>query len=363
VTPGAPGAAPGEAAVSPETGAAAAPPTEAFAQAPEAGTQPAASFNPTIFGDLMGLPVNFVPPAGTQITLLAQYPPSTAVTSAATAASQAAQARAAGAGPSLIAAATLPFHTSFKISENETPFPVTRLFACYNYYNDVIGSGAFAGGPVIQVHREVFGGEYAFLGGNASVGIRAPIFETRGGSTNSDDAQFGDLSVVFKYAFWMDRQAGNVLSGGMVVSAPTGPALPVAGQSSVNPTLFQPYLAGQLTIHSFYIQNYSAIVVPTDTRDVTLFFDSVALGYFLYQNDDRAAWLRRITPTAEFHANIPFNHQSLSSSPIGLPPSVDFTGGAYFQFGKCVLGLAAGTPLTGPRLFNVEAIATLNIFF
>jgi hypothetical protein len=315
-----------------------------------------------MFGDLLGLPVNFLPPSGTQVSFLSQFTPPTTTTAASTS-SAAAQAQAAGVSRSLIAAATLPFHSSFKISENETPFPVTRAFVTYNYYNNVVGSGFFAGGPTIQVHRELVGGEYAFMDGNASIGIRAPIFETRGGSANSDDAQFGDLSVIFKYALWMDRQAGNVLSGGMVVTAPTGPSLPVLGQSSINPTVFQPFLAGQLKIENLYLQNFASFVFPTDTRDVTLFFESIGVGYSIYRACDSAALLRSIIPTAEFHANIPFNHQSLASSPIGLPNTVDFTGGAYFQFRNAILGVAAGTPLTGPRLYNVEGIVTLNIYF
>src|SRR5262249_37613781 len=69
------------------------------------------------------------------------------------------------------AAATVPFHSAFKISENEIPRPVDRVWVMYNYYSDVAASGLAFGSPGAQVHREMVGGEKTFLGGNASVGF------------------------------------------------------------------------------------------------------------------------------------------------------------------------------------------------
>src|SRR5262249_28822403 len=56
---------------------------------------------------------------------------------------------------------------AFKIADNESPRPVDRLFATYNYYNNV---NTF-GGRDFDVHREVFGFEKTFLDGNASFGM------------------------------------------------------------------------------------------------------------------------------------------------------------------------------------------------
>jgi hypothetical protein len=323
-----------------------------------------------MFGDqnplIIGLPVGFRVPAGTAFNVQVLSTAAALQAAANPAGAQAAHATVPTASPAqaLAAAAPLVFHSAFKISENESPFPQTRAFVTYNYFGENLGSGAFFGQAPFQVHRELVGGEYAFADNQASIGIRAPIFETRGGSLqSSDDSQFGDVSVIFKYALWLDRKAGNVFSGGMVITTPTGPSLPVTGQSSINSTIFQPFAAFQWTAGDFYLQNYSSVIVPTDTRDITMFFESISLGYWLYRARDRSSCLTGVIPTAEIHANLPFNHQSLSSQPIGLPETVDFTTGSYFQFGRSVLGLAVGAPLTGPRVYNIEAIASLNFYF
>jgi hypothetical protein len=83
----------------------------------------------------------------------------------------------------------------------------------------------------------------------------------------------------------------------------------------------------------------------------------------VYRNNDPNRFLRGIVPDAEFHANIPLNHASLTSIPVGLPDTVDFTGGCYFLLRRAILGMAAGTPLTGPRPYGFEAIASFNYYF
>jgi hypothetical protein len=45
------------------------------------------------------------------------------------------------------------------------------------------------------------------------------------------------------------------------------------------------------------------------------------------------------------------------------PPTVDFTGGCYFFLGRSVLGMAAGTPLTGPKPYAVGALVDFNYIF
>ena len=51
------------------------------------------------------------------------------------------------------------------------------------------------------------------------------MFQSTGGDGASTVNDFGDLSVVLKYAFINDRHTGNVLSGGLVITAPTGPSI------------------------------------------------------------------------------------------------------------------------------------------
>jgi hypothetical protein len=269
--------------------------------------------------------------------------------------------------PALVS--TLPFHTSFKAAENESPRPTDRAYVTYNYYSDVLASGSAASVPNFSsavIHREVAGIEKTFLDGNASIGVRIPFFQVFGGGpvidgeTKLGDSQIGDVSLIFKYAFYLDKETGNVFSGGMVLTMPSGPALPIPGESDLNSTVFQPWLGGIYNGENWFVQSFTSLAVPTDARDVTLFFESIGMGYWLYRSNDRDAKLRGIIPDAEFHANIPLNHHNLESTPVGFPYNVDFTGGCYFLFKKFSIGLAASTPITGPRPYGFEALANLN---
>jgi hypothetical protein len=261
-----------------------------------------------------------------------------------------------------MAGATVPFHSAFEISENEIPRPMDRAYVTYNYYSNVAASGLAFGSPGAQVHREMVGGEKTFLSGNASIGVRLPIFETFG-SDSIANGQLGDTSIIFKYALWLDRQSADVLSTGLVVTLPTGLALQVPGQSSVNATYFQPWVGGIKHFGNFYFVDFTSVAAPTDARDITFFFTDLAFAYMVYRNTAQGALLRGILPDLELHVNIPFDHTNLSSVPIGYPPTVDFTGGCYFFLGRALLGMAAGTPLTGPKPYGVEAFASLNFFF
>ena len=45
----------------------------------------------------------------------------------------------------------------------------------------------------------------------------------------------------------------------------------------------------------FYVQGFTALDIPTDSRDVTLWYNDVGLGYFLYQNPDPSRFLTAST--------------------------------------------------------------------
>jgi hypothetical protein len=255
----------------------------------------------------------------------------------------------------------LPFHTAYKISENESPIPTTRVFAEYNYYSDVFPTGQAAGTPTGQVHREIGGLEYAFWDGTASLGIRVPAFETH--SPGFEEAEFGDLTFIYKYAFYRDRETGNLLSTGLVLTVPTGPSVPIFGQSNIHSTVFQPWVGGIWHMGDAYLVNFASLAVPTDSRDFTLFFESIGVGYRLYKCQDRDAMISSIVPQAELHLNVPLNHEGSDSLPVGFPTTLDFTGGCYITCHRATIGLAAGTPLTGPKPYSFEGIATLNYRF
>jgi hypothetical protein len=352
------------------------PSPDSLAQPTELGGATAATADGTLFGDLSQpiLPILTNPQANQQFftgpisgaAFGVSNTPITGLTVLPNAAASSVPRSASGQPLALVlapaSAAPLPFHTAFKISENENPAPQTRVFAMYNYYSDVQASGQAFGAPNSQVHREIGGLEYAFWDGTASLGFRVPAFQTHTAG-GFEDSEFGDLTIIYKYAFYRDRETRNLLSAGLVLTVPTGPSLPLVGQSNVNSTIFQPYVGGIWHFGDAYVVNFTSLAVPTDSRDITLFFESIGVGYKLYHSEDPDAYLTSIVPQAELHVNVPLNHEGLDSLPIGFSTSVDFTGGCYFTCHRATIGLAAGTPLTGPKPYGVEGVATLNYRF
>ena len=323
--------------LSPETGGAGL--GSAFAAAPEGGTQPAASFNPGMFGDLIGIQARravFIAHG----TTMNPNP-----------------VRSVG-GNFIAVVAPVPYHASFKITENESPRPTDRAYVSYNYYSDV--TRLTPGLSDTDLHRETIGFEKTFLDGDASFGIRLPFLQLVGDS-NVEDNQVGDLSLIFKYALLNDRRTGDVFSTGMVLTLPTGKDVTIDGATSLHATVFQPFLGYIVNFDSWYLQGFSSLAVPTDFRDVTLLFNSVGVGYKLYQNNSPDVSLHGIVPVAELHLNTPLNHRGLNEAdPISYPDGLDGTIGVHLIFQRVNFGLAVGTPLIGPRPYDVEALANLN---
>jgi hypothetical protein len=346
--PGIPGVPEAPSAVTPEGQPAAPAPGAAFAQAPEAGTQPAASFNPGMFGDAGGAARRRVPPTGGGGTAgggaVGTRPGDLRVVS----------------GDRIHVDAVVPWRVSFKIAENESPRPVDRVFVTYNYYNDVDVFG-FASKRT-DLHREMLGFEKTFLDGNASVGLRLPLFELTG-SPDFEDSHVDDLSVILKYAFINNRETGNVLSGGLVVTAPTGERIQVVDRSSIASTYLQPWVGFIYNMNAFYAEGFSSVAVPTDARDVMLFFNSLGVGFHAYRNPNGGAALRELIPVVEVHVNTPLNHRGLSTFPLGFPDDVDFTAGCHFVLRRATASVGVCTPFTGPKPFEYEILASLNIRF
>jgi hypothetical protein len=225
----------------------------------------------------------------------------------------------------------------------------------------------------IQYYRYVLGFEKTFFGDKrASFGMRLPINNVVGGSPiaglGKDHTAVGDLAMYVKYALWMDRDAGRVLSGGLALSVPTGPSS-LGGApwlKGLHFTNLQPYLAFQWTMDRFYLIGFAAVDIPTSSRDVTMLYDDLSVGYFVYKSPNPDAWLKSIAPTLEIHVNTPTNHRHIFNfnDTAGTTEVVDTTQGINFFFkGNTVLSLGVAEPLTGPKPFSIEALALLNVFF
>jgi hypothetical protein len=307
------------------------PSQNALAQAPEAGTEAAPSYAPNMIGDLIGYTGLRSIRGGRSSSSSDLYLPLT------------------------------QFGT-FKISENESPRPQTRVFGTYSYFNNVDGSINGHPAPSVDVHRETTGFEYAFWGGNASVGMRVPFVQTRG-DQGIDDSQVGDLSIILKGALYNNCKTHSVLSAGLVVTVPTGGGFNTFDGLKINPTLLQPWLGGILDLDRFYIHGFTGGVAPTDLHVPVLVDADLGIGFWLYRCNGKH-FLTGIVPTVEGHANIPVSNRGIRNDPVGFPDEGVVTGGMHFIFcRRATLTLGASVPLTGPQPYDIEGEAQFNFRF
>ena len=320
------------------------PATDAFAQAGEGGTAPAASFQPGFFGDFLGI-------SGTRaLQGIDTFPiPVLRVPSAA-------------------------LSGGVKISDGESPRPQDRVYYLYNDYTDVgarINTGPFA--QSFQVFRHLIGVEKTFLQGDVSLGLRLP-FVLVTGAPGFEDNEFADMSIIAKYAIINNRETGGVLSTGIVVTVPTGQGFTVDlaspffnGITGSNPTTIiesriQPFVGW---IHpltpNLYSQGFTSVIIPTDPRDVTIFCFDTALGYYLYRNPaDR--FVQALVPMLELHTNTPLD-KGPNSIPIGFGEQANLTTGAYVLLPRSVAGFATCVPLVGPKPYSMEYTVYCQLWF
>ena len=318
------------------------PSTDAFAQAGEGGTLPSAPFAPAFFGDLVGYSGNRVvtDPHG---------------------------------NTSMVRVPLLARSGGYKVAEYESPRPVNRVFYAFNYYNDV-NQAVNPGLPGIGLYRHTIGFEKTFLDGDASFGMRLPFVRVSG-TNGADENRFSDLSLIFKYALYNDRTTGDVLSGGLVLTVPTGGGITIdypnpqtgvvdgSNPATFYSVIFQPFAGWVRNVNDrLYLHGFHSFAVPTDARDVTLLFNDVGIGYWLYRNQaDR--FVQAVIPTLEFHLNTPLTHRGLQSTPIGFADQLNLTFGTYVMFPRSTLGIAAGIPLVGPKPYDVETAINFTFRF
>ena len=226
----------------------------------------------------------------------------------------------------------------------------------YNYYRNVE--------HVAEVHREIVGVEKAFIDGRVSVGLRLPYLQIDHDFAGHNDA-FGDLTAILKYAPINNLKTGNVLTLGFAVTAPTGevPHTFVVRRNrldDVHSTLLQPFVGYIWNAGNFFVQGFTSVAVPTDSDDATILFNDLGFGYRIRPSSGP---FKAIVPTIEAHVNTPLNHRNAGDFPR-FRDSVDLTAGFHFYFSERVsLSLGAGTPVTSPRLFDLEALARLDFHF
>ncbi len=264
--------------------------------------------------------------------------------------------------------------TGLKISDNQSPVPQDRFFYSFNYFDNLnasVNSRILSPVSNLQVYHQLFGIEKTFLDGRASIGFRVPL-NTISLNSSANVAGLGgtstapgDLSVFLK--FILHQQQGFLLSGGLQVTAPTGPGAFGGNKyySYFRDTQIQPFIGYLFTKDRFYFQGFSSINVPSTSQDVTLLFTDMSIGYYVYRPADPNKIVTAIVPTAEAHLTTPLNHRGFSSTDLASTPDIlDMTFGVNLELRKrAILSAAYVTPVTGPKPFNAELVLLLNIKF
>jgi hypothetical protein len=261
---------------------------------------------------------------------------------------------------------------TFKITDDESPQPRDRVFFDFNYYDNV-GSAVNRRLGIdlhgVAVYRDMFGLEKTFLNNAASIGLRLPLNTLSASSTTpglgGTDTDVGDLTAILKYAFWQDN--GKVFSGGLAVTAPTGPGhfagsnVPIA-----HDTILQPFIGYLWARDRWFVHGFSGLLIPTEIQDVTVLFNSVGVGYSFSRASPEDRLLKAVVPTFEVHVSDPLNHRGAFriNDPAGTPDVVDLTMATTFALGRrSNLAIGIVTPVTGPKPFDVEALVQFNWFF
>src|SRR5207302_162718 len=181
-----------------------------------------------------------------------------------------------------------------------------------------------------------------FFGGDASFGMRLP-FVRISGPDGVAESRFSDMTLIFKYALYNDP-AGDTFSGGLALTVPTGGGITVdypnpttgvvdgTNPATFYPVIFQPFAGWVRNVGEyFYLHGFHSLAVPTDGRDVTLLFNDVGIGAWLFRNRGTLEnrFLQAVVPTVEFHLNTPLTHRGSHTQPIGFADQLNLTFGTY----------------------------------
>lgn len=252
------------------------------------------------------------------------------------------------------------------IGQNESARPQDRVFVTFDYFNNAIAyqSGA---GRNFNVYRETLGFEKTFMGGDASVGLRAPILQKD--NLNFDADGFGDITLLSKFTILHNHDTGDVLSGGLTVTLPTGSDVILStngGTSSehFDVVLLQPWLGFVVNSDRFYVHGFTSVIFSTDERDVTLLTADLGVGYKIpFAAGD--GLITQVIPTLEFHGYVPLNHTGVDSGgQLVQPYQYALTGGAHVALGcRALLSVGVAMPLTGPNPYDFGLLCQFNLRF
>lgn len=245
--------------------------------------------------------------------------------------------------------------TRFKIADNTSPRPRTRLFYDYNFFQDAFQTTG-------NIHRNFLGGEYAFWDDLASIEVRNSLNLFRNFPDSSGENAWGDLQTTLKGV--LASQEDWLVSAGLGIGAPTGqlPQGIPAGNWYFSP--FVGYLIAP-TDANWFIQGFEQIDVPYKSQDQGLIHTDIAIGMWLLRDPQGTGWLTGLAPTAELHLYTPYG-----SPPAGPYANIIYNdvlnltlGGTAMIGQNMTLAAAVGVPISTSKDYDLEVQVHLNWFF
>jgi len=181
----------------------------------------------------------------------------------------------------------------FKISENNKPIPMDRVYFNYNgYVNALTYTSAPLGPPVTQtlnLNQYTFGFEKTFLDGFWSLDVRMPVtdgFQASSPSSAIDSGRIGNMAMFLKHMFYQDDSLA--MAAGLGFGLPTGSNLDMFVNSSRltvqnDAVHLLPYFGFfALLNENWFLQGFTDIDFATTGNDAVL--DGTRLGRINEQN-------------------------------------------------------------------------------
>lgn len=240
----------------------------------------------------------------------------------------------------------------FKVADNNSPIPRTRLLYSYNYFDQPFRTDG-------NLHRNFLGGEGAFLDGLVSAQIKFAVDRYDGFSGAADKSDVSNIETTLKALAY--RTTSTAISGGVAIGWPTA-NLP--GTLTDDNYLFAPFVGYLFAPEgsNWFIQGFEQLDVPTESMDLLLLHTDVGIGFLLRERPD--AFISMIAPTAELHLYTPIGSASGPYRDLAYQDTLNMTLGATTRLGRAVtLALGSSFPISSQRDYDYEFQLHLNWFF
>lgn len=301
--------------------------------------------------------------------------------------------------------------TNSFISTGESPQPMTRAYARYDYLEI---KGPFPSlSPLvdkIELQSVTLGFEKACWDDHVSIGVRVPFYKSRFSTRtleddgivadliqDLDDRQtLGDVTIILKAAMGNYARIGSVCTVGLAATLPTGKDstafdLATGVEQDKHIGFLQPFLGYLKGWEGAYVQGFSSLLFPIRNGsgdDAIIWHNSIGLGYWAVGGSNcggscghgnHLGLLSAVVPTLELHVNSALNNGGqfdyfrdpaadnsifvTSRSNLQFSTTVVVTGGINVSCGDNAWAtLGAAVPLT-EQPFDYQLVAQINIKF